>query len=101
MSAQINIKIDPKLKKEVEKVVEALGFNLSSVTKAFFLNLIRTKRIDFSLEEEDTDTPADLTGEKLEKDLIEYGYSKKYAKREREAYENMLADKKAGRLIRM
>lgn len=101
MSSQINIKIDAKLKKKVEKLVEALGFNLSSVTKAFYLHLLRTKRIDFSLEEEDTDTPANLTGGQLEKDLIKHGYSKKYAKAEREAYEHMLEEEKAGRFIEM
>ena len=98
MSAQINIKIDPKLKKQVEKIVEALGFNLSSVTKAFFLHLLRTKRIDFSLEGEDTDTPADLTGKKLEKEMIKVGYDKAYAKEHGRAYDSMLKAEKEGKL---
>lgn len=102
MSAQINIKMDEEIKKQVQQVAKALGFSLSDLTRAFYMNLIRTKQVHFSLEDNwNDDTPDDLTGEKLKKQLIDTGYSKKYAKRHAEAYDRMLDDEKNDRLIRM
>ncbi len=100
MSAQVNFKLDPALKKELDAVLNELGLSLSSVTRAFYKQLIRNRRVDFYLDEEN-DTPKNLTGEQLEKDLIENGYSKKDAKAERKAYEHMREEEKAGRLIEM
>ncbi len=101
MSAQVNIKIDPEVKKQLEEVLEKLGFSISSITKAFYLQLIRDRRVNFSLEDDTDDTSKNLTGEQLEKNLIKAGYSKKYAKKDREAYEHMLEEDAKGSLIEM
>ena len=98
MTTQVNIKLDAQLKKQAEKVAHALGFTLSGITKAFLASLVRTRRIDFSLED---DTPADMTGKKLEQAMIKAGYSKAEAKKNGDAYDAMLKAEKEGRLIKM
>jgi len=50
-TAVINIKIEPSVKKQAQKVVEDLGLTLSSAINAFLKNLIRSKTINFSLNE--------------------------------------------------
>ena len=45
------------------------------------------------------DTPADLTGEKLEKTLLSEGEDPKFAKEMGEAYDQMLKEEKEGNLI--
>lgn len=101
MSAQINLKIDPALKKQLDQVLDELGLSLSGITRAFYKQVVRDKRVDFSIQGEDGDTPTDLTGEQLEKHLIKAGYSKAYAKKDREAYEHMLEEDANGNLIEM
>lgn len=50
-TAVINIKTEKATKIEAQKVAENLGFNLSSVLRAYLKEFIRTKRVNFSLEE--------------------------------------------------
>jgi len=50
-TAVINIKTEEKTKIEAQKVAEDLGFNLSSVLRAYLKEFIRTKRVLFSLDE--------------------------------------------------
>ncbi len=50
-TAVINIKIEPEVKKKAKRVAEELGFNLSAVLNGYIRQFVRTKRIDFSLEE--------------------------------------------------
>lgn len=80
-------------------MAKALGFNLSSIVKAYFKHLVRTKRIDFSLED-NGGTPTDMTGEKLEEEMIKAGYNKAYAAEHKEAYNDMLKAKREGKLTR-
>lgn len=44
----VNFKVDPKVKKSAQAVVERLGFSLSSVLNAYLRNLVRTRRVEFS-----------------------------------------------------
>lgn len=47
----LNIKIDPKVKKEAQKVADELGFTLSAIINASLKNLSRSKTISFSVLE--------------------------------------------------
>lgn len=49
-TAVVNIKIDPEVKKEAQKIAEELGFSLSAVLTGFIKTFIREKSINFSLE---------------------------------------------------
>lgn len=48
--AVINIKTDSLIKKQAQSVSTQLGLNLSSVINAFLRQLVRTQKIEFSLE---------------------------------------------------
>ncbi len=47
----LNIKIDPKVKKEAQKVADDLGFTLSAIINASLKNLARSKTISYSVAE--------------------------------------------------
>lgn len=47
----INFKTEPKVKKEAMKIADELGFSLSSILNAYLKNFIRTKKINYSLNE--------------------------------------------------
>ncbi len=51
-NAVINIKTDKELKVKAQKLAGDLGFSLSSLLNAFLKQLVRTKTVNFSLEEE-------------------------------------------------
>lgn len=51
-TAVVNVRLDPKVKKEAQEVAEKLGFSLSSLITGFLTNLTKTKAINFSLSEE-------------------------------------------------
>ncbi len=50
-TAVINIKTEPKVKKQAQEVAKNLGFSLSSLIDGYLRNLIRTKEVHFRLEE--------------------------------------------------
>ena len=50
-TAVINIKTEPKVKKEAQVVAKKLGFSLSSLIDGYLRQLIRTKEVSFRLEE--------------------------------------------------
>ncbi len=50
-TAVINIKTDVKVKKESQKIVSDLGLSLSGAINGFLKQLIRTKTISFTLNE--------------------------------------------------
>ena len=54
-TAVVNIKVDPKVKKEAQEVAEKLGFSLSAVLTGFMKKFIREKGFSFSLEQEYSD----------------------------------------------
>jgi len=45
------IRMNPDIKEKAQEVADELGFSLSTLIKAYVKQLIKTKRIDFSLEE--------------------------------------------------
>lgn len=51
-TAVINIKINPQVKKEAQKLAEDLGFSLSSLINGYLKQIIRTKSVNFELAEE-------------------------------------------------
>lgn len=51
-TAVVNVKIDPKTKKEAQKVARDLGVSLSSLIKAYLKEIIRTKTVTFSARPE-------------------------------------------------
>ena len=59
-TAMLNIKIDPRVKKDAVKVAEDLGFSLSAIINASLKGLVREKSISFSLLE-----PSDILKEAI------------------------------------
>ncbi|HUW21690.1 MAG TPA: type II toxin-antitoxin system RelB/DinJ family antitoxin [Candidatus Bathyarchaeia archaeon] len=52
-TAVINIKVEPKLKEKAQEVASDLGFSLSSLINGYLRQLIITKTIHFSLQDEE------------------------------------------------
>ncbi len=50
-TAVLNIKIDPKVKDEAQKVADELGFTLSAIITASLKHLARSKTVSYSLLE--------------------------------------------------
>ena len=48
----VTIRVDEKTKKDAQKVVNKLGFDLSSVTRAFYKQIARNQSIPLSLSYE-------------------------------------------------
>ena len=61
--ANINIRIDEKIKKDAEKVFKSLGLNPSTAINLFYIQVIRTNSIPFELK---TDEPNELTKSAIE-----------------------------------
>lgn len=51
-TAVVNVKVDPNVKKEAQKVAKDLGISLSGMINGFLKHLVRTKTVHFSLNEE-------------------------------------------------
>ena len=51
-NAVLNIKTNAEVKAQAQQVAEELGFSLSSVVNAYLRQLVRTKRVDFTIHEE-------------------------------------------------
>lgn len=50
----IYIRMNSAIKEKAQEVADKLGFSLSTLVKAYIKQLIKTKRVDFSLEEKPT-----------------------------------------------
>ena len=50
-TAMLNVKIDPKIKREAVKIAESLGFSLSAIVNASLKDLTRRKTVSFSILE--------------------------------------------------
>ena len=59
-TAMLNVKIDPKVKRDASKVAEDLGFSLSALVNASLKEIVRDRAISFSLLE-----PSDLLKEAI------------------------------------
>ncbi len=51
-TAVINIKTHPETKKKAQQVAQELGISLSGLINGYLKQLIKTKRVEFSLSEE-------------------------------------------------
>lgn len=54
-TAVIITKTDPQVKKKAQKIAKEIGVSLSSLVHAYLKQLIRTRRVEFDLEEEPSD----------------------------------------------
>lgn len=50
-TAVINIKTEEKTKKQAQEVARDLGLSLSTLINAYLKEIIKTKRVEFSLDE--------------------------------------------------
>lgn len=50
-TSAISIKIDPRVKRDAQRVAGELGFSLSAIITASLKNLVRSKTISYSLFE--------------------------------------------------
>jgi len=48
----INLKIDPKTKKQAQKIADNLGLSLSTVIAAYLKQFVRTQSVFFSIKNE-------------------------------------------------
>lgn len=51
-TAVINVRVEPKTKKEAQSVAKNLGFSLGSLIEGYLKHLVRTKTVHFSLSEQ-------------------------------------------------
>ena len=51
-TAVINIKVEPKTKKEAQKVAEEMGISLSGLVNGLLKQVVKTKEVTFSAREE-------------------------------------------------
>ena len=56
--ANVNVRIDPKLKKQAEDVFASLGISVSSAINIFYHQVVRTRGIPFELK---ADIPNETT----------------------------------------
>lgn len=54
-TAVVITKTDPEVKKKAQKIAKEIGVSLSSLVHAYLKQLIRTRRVEFDLEEEPSD----------------------------------------------
>ncbi|MBU2632728.1 type II toxin-antitoxin system RelB/DinJ family antitoxin [Patescibacteria group bacterium] len=53
-TAVINVKTEPEVKHEAQILAKKFGVSLSSLVNAYLKQLVRTKKIEFTLEEKPT-----------------------------------------------
>ena len=70
-TAIINIKTEPELKFQAQEIAKQFGVSLSGLINAYLKQLIRTKKVEFTLEEIPNENLVELL--KLAKDEIEKG----------------------------
>lgn len=51
-TAGLYVRMNPDIKQKAQKVAGELGFSLSSLINAYIKQLVKTKRVDFSVDEE-------------------------------------------------
>lgn len=51
-SSQLQVRIDAKTKKEVQKIFDGLGLDMSSAIKLFFRQTINSKNLPFEIRDE-------------------------------------------------
>lgn len=53
-TAIVNVKVNPSVKRQAQKVAEEMGLSLSALVNGFLKHLIKTKTVTFSASEEPT-----------------------------------------------
>lgn len=53
-TAVVNVKVNPQVKKEAQKVAAELGLTLSALVNGYLKQLIRNKTVVFSFQEEES-----------------------------------------------
>jgi len=53
-TAIVNVKVNPIVKREAQKVAEKMGLSLSALVNGFLKHLIKTKTVTFTASEEPT-----------------------------------------------
>lgn len=53
-TAIVNVKVNPTVKRQAQKVAEEMGLSLSALVNGFLKNLVTTKTVTFSASEEPT-----------------------------------------------
>jgi len=56
-TTSLHVKIEPEIKRDAEKVAEALGLSLSAVTKALLKQFIRTRKLSVELVDDRPEIP--------------------------------------------
>lgn len=54
-TAVINIKTQPEVKVKAQEIAQQIGVSLSSLLNAYLKQLIKTKKVEFTLDEEPSD----------------------------------------------
>ena len=76
MTTTVQLRIDSVTKRKAQKILEELGLDLSSGTKLFLSQVVRSKSIPFVIRTKNGFTPAQ------EREIIkEVEWTKKYGKR--------------------
>lgn len=65
----IHARIEPKLKKDAENILEALGMNHTQAITIFYKQIILKKKVPFELNLEENDTLTNYTKIKSKKHL--------------------------------
>ena len=52
-TAVVNVKVEPEVKRQAQKVADELGLSLSAIIKGYLKELIRTKTVTFSANKEE------------------------------------------------
>ncbi|MEK7513953.1 MAG: type II toxin-antitoxin system RelB/DinJ family antitoxin [Patescibacteria group bacterium] len=68
-TAIINIRVDQDVKNQARDVVEKLGLSLSAVINGFLKTLIRTKKIEFDINNEE---PSEYLIQSLKQSEVDY-----------------------------
>jgi len=51
-TAIVITKTDPEIKEEAQRIAKKLGISLSSLVNAYLKQIVRTRKVEFTLEEE-------------------------------------------------
>ena len=54
-TAVINIKTDPKIKKQAQVIADELGLSLSTLVNTYLRQFVRTQKVELTLNEEPSD----------------------------------------------
>lgn len=53
-TAIVNVKVEPRIKRQAQKVAGEMGLSLSALVNGFLKNLVKTKTVTFTASEEPT-----------------------------------------------